>query len=250
VLPPDARTIEFRPTETESLVVLFFRTDMGVTEVPEVREAIQLRSEAARHERPGDRLQWRQRLGTGSGYTVSTAIDRALILQSFLNAMWNGLVEVDPPGQEHSPQRIRVRIGHTDAPPLALNLTPFRELSSWASLLQAYEEWTLRDGSSMHRSLAAQLLTVVPRDLDRDPKPPSPLFTVLQQLPGKELRLLDEVRARPGLGYGEQLDLIDEFWTRTLPTALELPFRGVQAPFANLRGMVEYFEHDGPEDDR
>lgn len=71
-----------------------------------------------------------------------------MILQSFLNAMWNGWVEVDPPGHDRSPHRIRVRIGHIDAPPLALTLSPFRELSSWASLLQSYEEWALSDSSS------------------------------------------------------------------------------------------------------
>lgn len=108
----------------------------------------------------------------------------------------------------------------------------------------------MTDGSSTRRSLAAQLIRVVPRDVDRDPKSPSTLFTMLHQMPGKELQLLDEIRARPGLGNGEQLDLIDEFWTQTLPAALELPFRGVQAPFANIRGMMEFFDHENPAADR
>jgi len=220
---------------------------MGVTQVPEVRGAIQLGGEALRHERANDRLLWRQRLGTVSDYLVATRTDRTLILQSFLNAMWNGWLEVDPPGHDRSPHRIRLRIGHTDAPPLALTLSPFRELSSWASLLQSYEEWVLSDSSSARRSLAGELIRALPRNVDRSPEPPSPLFTTLCQLPGKEVQLIDEMRNRPGIGTGEQISLFEEFWARTMPAALDLPFRGVKAPFANLRGLTEFFDHEFPE---
>ncbi|MDQ3150991.1 MAG: tubulin-like doman-containing protein [Actinomycetota bacterium] len=250
LLPADAPSIEFRPTESDALVVVLFRTCMGVTQVPEVRGAIQLGGEALRHERANDRLQWRQRLGKVSDYQVATPVDRALILQSFLNAIWNGWVELDPPGQDRSPERIRVRIGHTDAPPLALTLSPFRELSSWASLLQSYEAWVLNDSSSTRRNLAAELISTLPQNVDRSPEPPSSLFTMLYQLPGKELPLINEVRNRPGIGTGEQIALFEEFWTRTMPAALDLPFRGVKAPFDNLRGLTEFFGHESPEQDR
>jgi len=247
LLPADASSIEFRPNQSDSLVVVLFRTCMGVTQVPEVRGAIQLGGEALRHERANDRLLWRQRLGTVSDYLVATRTDRTLILQSFLNAMWNGWLEVDPPGHDRSPHRIRLRIGHTDAPPLALTLSPFRELSSWASLLQSYEEWVLSDSSSARRSLAGELIRALPRNVDRSPEPPSPLFTTLCQLPGKEVQLIDEMRNRPGIGTGEQISLFEEFWARTMPAALDLPFRGVKAPFANLRGLTEFFDHEFPE---
>jgi hypothetical protein len=131
-----------------------------------------------------------------------------------------------------------------------LTLTPFRELSSWASLLQSYEEWTLDGGSSTHHSLAAELLRTVPRNVDRNPEKPAELFTMLYELPGKEIQLVDELRGRPGIDAAEQIDLIDEFWSETLPAALDLPFRGVQAPFANLRGMAEYFAQESPVDER
>jgi len=247
LLPADAPSIEFRPNQSDSLVVVLFRTCMGVTQVPEVRGSIQLAGEALRHERANDRLLWRQRLGTVSDYLVATSTDRTLILQSFLNAMWNGWVELDPPGHDRSPQRIRVRIGHVDAPPLALTLSPFRELSSWASLLQSYEEWVLSDSSSARHSLAGELIRALPRNVDRNPEPPSPLFTTLCQLPGKEVQLIDEMRHRPGIGTGEQISLFEEFWARTMPAALDLPFRGVKAPFANLRGLTEFFDHEFPE---
>ncbi|MEV0697261.1 tubulin-like doman-containing protein [Saccharopolyspora sp. NPDC050389] len=251
LLPAEhAPSIVFRPNESDSLVVFFFRTCMGITEVPEVRESVQLAAEARRYERADDRLSWRQRLGRAPGYVISTPTDRALILQSFLNAMWSGNVAVDPPGQDRSPQRIRVHTGHADAPPLALELTPFRELSSWGSLLQAYEEWVLGNGSGTNRALAAALIAIKPRNVDRDPSPPSPLFTAFQQLPEKEAQLLDEIRNRPGIGAGEQLDLIEEFWTQTLPAAMGMPFRGVQAPFANLRDMTDYFDYQSPAGDR
>lgn len=129
-------------------------------------------------------------------------------------------------------------------------MSPFRELSSWASLLQAYEEWVLSDGGSTRRSLAGELTGVVPRNVDRSPEPPSALLTAVCELAGKELQLIEEVRSRPGIGTGDQLNLFEEFWSQTLPAALELPFRGVKAPFANLRGLIEFFDHRGPESGR
>ncbi|MGO1051320.1 tubulin-like doman-containing protein [Crossiella sp. CA198] len=249
-LQVEQQAVEFRPNDSDSLVVVLFRSSMSITQVPEVREAIRLRSAAQRHERPGDRLSWRQRLGTEQGYPVSTPADRALILQSFLNAMWNGWVQVEAPGQDRSPTRVRVRAGRAEATPLVLELTPFGGLSSWASLLQAYEEWALSDGSGARSSLAAQLIAAVPLDIDRNPAAPAPLFSTLYELPAKELRLVDELRARPGLDAARQIDLIEEFWQETLPAALDLPFRGVQAPFPNLRGMTEYFACQSPAVDR
>jgi hypothetical protein len=244
LLPQDAPGIEFRANQSDALVVVLFRTCMNITQVGDVREAIQLWGSALRHEQPGDRLQWRQRLGRVSDYLVATETDRALILQSFLNAMWNGWVEVDPSGQEHSPERVRVRTGHPSAPLLVLDLTPFGELSSWASLLQSYEEWVLSDGSGTRYELAGELIRSVPVDVDRNPKPPSKLFTMLCQMAGKELQRVAEMRNRPGIGAGEQIDLFEEFWAKSLPAALDLPFRGVKAPFANLRGLQEFFEHE------
>jgi hypothetical protein len=147
-------------------------------------------------------------------------------------------VEID--GPEHSPHRIRVRTGHPDAPPLALTLTPFRELSSWASLLQSYEEWVLSDGSGPRRSLAASLIGALPLNVDHNPARPSSLLLSLCHLPTSELPLIDKMRQRPGIGNGGQVNLFEEFWAQTLPAALDLPFRGVQAPFANLRGLLEF----------
>ena len=166
------------------------------------------------------------------------------MLQSFLNALWNGWVEIGPSDDADCPQRILAHGANSTAARLVLDLTPFRELSSWASLLQSYEEFVLADGDRNRRTLAAELMKALPVGLDLDPRPPSPLFTTLLHLKDKQVQLVEEVRARPGLGSSEQLDLIHEFWAQTLPAALDLPFRGVQAPFANLRGMVEFFEHE------
>jgi hypothetical protein len=240
LLPADAPSIEFRPNQSDSLVVVLFRTSMGITQVPEVRGAIRLVGEALRHERANDRLLWRQRLGAVSDYLITTATDRALILQSFLNAMWNGWVALE--GPEHSPEKIRVRIGHTDAPPLVLALSPFRELSSWASLLQSYEEWVLGDGSSAGASLAGELIRALPQNVDRSPEPPSPLLIMLCEMPDGELKRIEEVRHRPGIGAAAQISLFEEFWSWTLPAALDLPFRGVKAAAPNLQGLITSFE--------
>jgi len=242
LLPSDGPILEFRPNESDSLAVVLFRTCMGITDVPEVREAIQLWGEAQRHERPADRLLWRQRLGPVSHYRAATSADRALILQSILNAMWNGWVQADP--DERSPDRVRVGIGHFDSPPLLLTLTPFRELSSWASLLQSYEEWVLSNGDRSDRNLVEQVMQVLPRNVDRNPDRPSRMLTSLVGLQQPELTLIGEVRRRPGISGGEQIDMFEEFWGETLPAALDLPFRGVQAPFANLRGLLKFFDYD------
>jgi hypothetical protein len=88
------------------------------------------------------------------------------------------------------------------------------------------------------------VMQALPRNVDRNPDSPSRLLGLLCQLQGKELTLIEEVRHRPGISGGEQINMFEEFWSQTLPAALDLPFRGVQAPFANLRGLLEYFGHE------
>ncbi len=136
-LPPGADTIiDFRPIAAESIVVVMFRSSMGLTEVPEVREVLRHWSDALRHERPEDFLRWRQRCGYQFGYLATTPEHRARILHHLLCAVWNGYVRPSPVSVPARPQRIDVALGGSGVT-MTLELDGFRRLSSWAEVLKA-----------------------------------------------------------------------------------------------------------------
>ena len=233
---------EFRAVDTETLVVVQFRTSMGVTEVPELRAVLQFWGQAMRREEPQDFLRWRQRLGYDFGYLVTTAEHRVAILHRLLCAMWNGQVRVDE-GPIDSPRRILVSLEPEpgpDAPRMALTLVPYAGASSWGSLLRAYEDWALADDESFRRDFCAHLMRTVPDGISETPRPPDPLFETFLKMAGEQLTYLEEHLPRLSEHGRWQAGRLREFWSRTLPDALRLPFSGVASPmYGNLSDLYE-----------
>ncbi len=62
---------DFRPTDTESISVVLFRTGMGITEVGEVRDMLRQWAGALARPQPTDMLRWRQRTGYDFGYLAT-----------------------------------------------------------------------------------------------------------------------------------------------------------------------------------
>jgi len=234
---PDVQ-VEFRPVNTESITVIFFRTSMAVTEVPELCEVLRTWSTAVRQEEPQDFLKWRQRLGYNFGYLMTTEEHRVRILHRFLCAMWNGQVTVRD-GKPKSPESINVRLGAAHAVSMQLNLEPFGRASSWASIIRAYEEWTIVDDQQIRREFCEQLMKTLPIGLESAPRPPSDLYIQMSSIADEEIKLLEELLPRlpEGNTYAQ---LLRSFWSQTLPAALDLPFEGVNHPIATtLRGLEE-----------
>lgn len=209
---------EFRAIQADSMVVVLMRTSMGITEVPEVRGVMKLWSEALRQDKTTDVLPWRQRLGHYSDYLVMTDRDCAEVLHRLLCAAWNGQLRVI--GKPTSPTSVSVDLGSLEAVKMELDLSPLGELSSWASLLQAYERWLLADDRDVRRNLAKRLMEALPNNLTTSPSPPAEEFSMIVGLAENELEKISKAQCDSALSDDPQLRIFSKFWGTALPAAL------------------------------
>lgn len=238
-LPRNA-IVDFRPIDAEAIVVVLFRTSMGITEVPELRKVLRRWSDAMRDQQPQDFLRWRQRLGYDFGYLATTPQHRRAILHRFLCALWNDQVSVES-GTPESPDRVKVMLARgPEAVSMTLSLSGYLFSSAWGELLRAYEEWTLTDDESIRRDFCAQLMSTLPTGISDTPVRPGSLFETICKIAPAQVELLQErLRRTPEQSRG-WVELLLEFWGRTLPEALEMPFTGVANPVCgNLRELYE-----------
>lgn len=231
------QTYEFRAVSTESVSVVLFRSSMSITEVPEVREVMRLWSSAMERPTGQDYLPWRQRLGYDFSYLATTERHRVQILHRLLNALWNGRAGVVG-ADRTSPDEVRFTLGGGVTMPL--KLSPFGEASSWSSLLHAYERWVFNGEDGITNQFSRQLMAEIPHDIDNAPAPPDELFLTFQRIVdgGEEAeRLTQMAREMSGPSRSRALQL-REFWTRTVPAALELEFQEAAAPrYRDLRSL-------------
>lgn len=238
--PRDTDTVvDFRPTSAESMVVVLFRTSMSVTEVPELREVLRTWADAQRRPQDHDFLKWRQRTGYDYSYLATVEEHRVLILHRLLCALWNGQVHVE--GDPESPTAIVVRLGGHDEVSMRLGLTDYFRMSSWASLLSAYEEWTLTDDEGIRRDFGARLMSSLPHRVDETPNAPSDLYRTVVKLARDQAAATPAALNNLGSASASRVAQLRTFWTSTFPAALDLPFRGVTAPVqATLRELEEW----------
>jgi hypothetical protein len=227
---------EFRPVDHESIVVVLFRTSMGVTEVTELRQVLRHWADAVHHEEPQDFLKWRQRLGYDFGYLMTTEEHRIRILHHLLCALWNGQVTVLA-GDPTSPERVRIQPDERDALPMVFDLQAFGRTSSWGSLVRAYEEWTLADDRQIRRDVCAKLMTTTPRNIESTPAAPADLYRIFTGLAADEEQLLSRMNPSP------RVDMLRTLWTQTLPASLAMKFERVNNPvYYTLRELEEHHE--------
>jgi len=219
-------TYDYRNTHTESISVVLFRTAMGVTEVSEVRDVLRLWAGALARPEPTDLLRWRQRTGYDFAYLATREEHRVEILHRLLCAFWNGKASVQ--GPEASPERVSVQLGGVS---LSLRLTPLGEASSWGSMLRAYELWAL-DDDDIRQRFCAQLLRELPDGLDGRPQPPDRLYLVVRDLAEGQIECLDDMMKQQAASQQSRAAQMREFWASTLDAALDLKFRGLEAPIA------------------
>lgn len=227
-------TVEFQSIDAESIVVVLFRTSMAVTEVPELRSVLRVWADTQQEARKNDYLPWRQRLGYNFDHLTSTEEDRVEILHRYLCAMWNDMVYVIE-GDDTSPERIAVRLSESHQAEQHLTLSGFDRTSSWASLLGAYEFWTIKDDEAIRMAFSTQLMATLPHGLTTKPKAPGKLYRTIRDIAEKQKAELAELlRELPPDSRAHARTRYD-FWTRTLPSALELPFHDVTHP---IRGSL------------
>lgn len=228
---------EFRAVQADSMVVVLTRSSMGITEVPELRRVIKLWAEAQRRDHPQDSLAWRRRLSQDTAYLLMDEEDRQHVLHRLLCAAWDGKVIVA--GKLTSPDHITVEIGSKEAVTMKLELAPLGALSSWASVLQAYERWIITDDNPTRRSLAARLMSSTPAHADRSPSPPAPQFSAIVDLAEPELQKIKEAEQHRVLSRDPQLAVFRQFWAQTLPAALRQRVGGTSKTLLDLREQVD-----------
>ncbi|MEV7084508.1 tubulin-like doman-containing protein [Streptomyces sp. NPDC093085] len=230
-LPRDpGATTEFRAVEAESITVVLFRSGMSLTDVSEVRHSLRQWAEARDASGGGDFLPWRQRLGHGDDWLASTEDDRRRILHRLLCALWND--QVDIVGDPASPRAIRIRLQEGDAATMRLRLDSYDgNLSSWAGLLRAYEQWALLDEGQIIEDFCDRLMRAQPARLTTTPAPPSRLFRhLVHEVAPRQRELLDELSGRFEAEDEEWLVPLRDFWEHTFNGALDLRFPGTQKP--------------------
>jgi hypothetical protein len=233
-------TEDYRPTATESISVVLFRTGMGVTEVGEVRDVLRRWADALNRPEPTDLLRWRQRTGYDFGYLATREVHRVRILHRLLCALWNGKATIV--GSKDSPDRINVKLegGVT----MTLPLVPLARASSWGSLLRAYELWAL-DDDVIKREFCGELMRELPKGLGSRPPRPDKLYLVLRDLADGQVEILDEMLADEETIQQSRAAQMRSFWVSTFPAALDQAFTGIEAPVArNLRRLEQVADKD------
>jgi phage terminase large subunit-like protein len=228
---------EFRAVQADSMVVVLTRSSMGVTEVPELRRVVKLWAEAQNRPHPQDSLPWRQRLSQDTSYLLMDQRDHQQVLHRLLCAAWDGKVVVT--GELTNPDYITVALGSRESVSMKLDLTPLGSLSSWASVLQAYERWILTDDDASRRGLAARLMSSVPANADRSPSPPAPEFCAIVDLAERELLKIKEAAQNRVLSRDPQLAVFGQFWSRVLPAALRQRLGVTAKNLLDLREQVD-----------
>ncbi|WP_433261844.1 tubulin-like doman-containing protein [Actinosynnema sp. CS-041913] len=237
----DAETVvDFRPTSAESMAVVLFRTSMSVTEVPELREVLRTWADAQRRPMDHDFLKWRQRTGYDYSYLATAEEHRVLILHRLLCALWNGQVQVE--GDPESPTAIAVRLGGHDEVSMRLGLTDYFRMSSWASVLSAYEEWTLTDDEGIRRDFGARLMGVLPHRVDETPNPPSDLYRTVVKLAHDQAASINSALGGLGKASASRVAQLRSFWTGTFPAALDFPFRHTAPVQVSLRELEKWVD--------
>jgi hypothetical protein len=223
---------DFRAVHTDSITVALIRSSMGITEVPELRRVVKRWAEAHRHPRPQDTLPWRRRLTPDTGYVLMTEADRVRVLHRLLCAAWNGTI--DTGGDPASPDHIVAGTGPRKSGRMKLGLVPLGALSSWASVLQAYEDWILDDDSPAKPRLAARLMSFTAPTRS---SPAAEFHTLVNLAVAEPLKIADPERNRL-LSGDPQLAVFREFWSHDLPAALHQPIGATGSSLFDLYDRV------------
>jgi hypothetical protein len=212
------------------LGIVLTRSELAATDVEEFRHLLQVWGDALDNPRAGDKLPWRQRLGYDARWIVLSHDDRIRIMLSFLNALWDGSVEVLA-GEPESPERIRIsQFDAPGAPPIELDLKPWGKLSRWSTLLRAYERFTLSDDPTAEQRAAQLIKRAAPNGITDDPGQPSKLYRTFIDIMPHQATLSGEAYEKIADAAKGQAMQVKEFWTEIVPEALEHEFPGGGGP--------------------
>jgi hypothetical protein len=206
--------------------VVMTRAGLSALAIPEFKQLMRVREDALHGPpRENDKLNWRQRLGYNSPWVVLSKADRVRITLRILNAMWDGSITTVPGDSPDNPTRIMIdQLGAAHAPPIQLMLQRFGELSSWSTLLMAYEQFVLSDRDIVADQCGQLMIRHTPDGYLQRVRPPSELFHAFVKLELEQAELARKLYSQVQ-GVGDQLEAqVMEFWTEIVPQARELRF--------------------------
>jgi hypothetical protein len=223
------------------LGIVLTRTELAATDIEEFRHLMQVWGDALDTPRAGDKLQWRQRLGYDARWIALSHDDRTRIMLSFLNALWDGSVEVFA-GSPESPEKIRItQYDAPGAPPIELELKPWGKLSRWSTILRAYERYTLSDDTAAEERAAQLIKRVAPHGITDDPGKPAALYEAfMAQVPVQAELAREAFDQIADAAKGQAMQVL-EFWTETVPEARLCEFPGGGGPMG--RNHAELYEN-------
>jgi hypothetical protein len=228
---------KLRPTSTESISVVSFRSAMGITDLREVRDVLRTWSSAIDAPEPQDYLRWRQRTGYRFGYLATNEEHRVRILHRMLCAMWNGKVSVA--GDLNSPDSVTIQLA--GGVRMTLHLSPLVYASSWGSLLRAYEVWAFDDNAEIRRAFCTQLMREVPEGITGRPREPDELYKIVCGLAGPEIVYIDDNLGDLHSSSQARAEQLRSFWAETLAAARDYEFVDIETPFKNLSRIEQLF---------
>lgn len=217
-------------SDANFLGIVLTRSELAATDVEEFRRLMQVWGDALDNPRAGDKLPWRQRLGYDARWIVLSHDDRTRIMLSFLNALWDGSVEVLA-GPPESPEKIRIsQLDAPGAPPIDLELKPWGKLSHWSTLLRAYERFALSEDPTAEQRAAQLIKRGAPKGITDDPGRPSDLYRAFVDIIPEQAALATEAYEKIADAAKGQALQVKEFWTETVPDALAQEFPGGGGP--------------------
>jgi hypothetical protein len=215
--------------DSNFLGVVLTRVGLWATDVKEFRDLMRIWADAVESPRLEDYLPWRQRLGFDSRWTLLSESDRIQVTLRLLNAMWDDAIDVVA-GTMESPERIQIRQPDApQAPPIDLTLRPYGKLSRWTTILQAYERYALGADPTTTQRCEQFMKRLTPERIDA-PRPPAEMY--------RRFREITDAQAAEARGIyktvsdaarGQALQAM-EFWTETVPCAIEQELQGGGGP--------------------
>ncbi len=229
--------------DSNFLGVVITRVALPATQIREYKDLMRLWADAIDNPRQDDYLAWRQRLGFDARWIVLDEDDRVQVLLCLLNAMWDGSIQVVK-GTSESPERIAIhQYDAPDAPPIELDFKAYGDLSRWSNVLRAYERYALGREETTSQRCAQLMKRLAPYGVSEDPAPPSDLYRAFRILVTEQAAraqaVVDRVADQAKPAARQALD----FWTDTVPKALEREFFGGGGPRG--RNHLQLFDSFG-----
>ncbi len=221
-IPNDAM-LTSEPSDAEAVTVVFFRSDMSVTEVPELRQVMREWGNAVNKGDEADLLRWRQRVSYDFSYLMTARWHRIRILYRLLAAMWAGQVHITA-GPPESPESIAISVRPGADEMMNLKLRRLGNASSWASVIRAYEAWTIDDDGTYRAQFCEELMKSRPLGVDGNQTEPSELYQLVTGMAEDQLKALNE--RRPS-GANSMWTMFTEFWSDLVPEAMDQPLVGM-----------------------